>query len=1148
MNIKKVTSFLLSIVILVTCIIPTQINANEKNTKEVTKLTLQAGKSYRIECVKDHTIFLEYSDDTVLEEYYKYSYESGEVLEDTKEQGDMAYIPMGSGDYRDIKVKSGSITIYTLKDGTSDEKEDLYEYFEVENLGHAPLKKYKLNAGDVISMFYPYYQNLGTSVKYNVIGTDVQSKRTKIDYFWHDKFGWDIGKEENEENGDLLYWTTIKEDSEHIYEVSQGEMIVYLGYEDSKKLEIDSTVAPYEDGPSDVGEGNGDKDDNEDTEPSDKTYTEREIFETYPESLDNETDDIIDDALNIADYYTDTANKNVDFLTLLKQSAGNIDDSIELILKSLFTGNTDFKNQEYIDEVVRQILYDALNNQDLLVECAQNLSSKYKDKYKNVKDAINLSIKGNIDYETTAEVLAKNFNGNIKEIEKAVKKTYNGWDSKLSKMFKKLDVGITYADTLLMAIQTQQMQEEMISLLRSKLPDSTIQGGLIRLQKDMKESFWNNITVEFLKEEITDEFVSAFKDLILNVGLDYMVRTPAGLARFLGEFIVENFAENFIPRDSVDAVVKNSVYMGTVCSIYSTILRERTKFVTAFTTEVPLENIEKEINNYHMLYDVFMSSVVGYLENSKDLADRDGERQLDKAIREIKQLDYDAYLDNCVKKIKKNAFYFSWREAENGVAITGINENQKAKMKTLSDGYDGSKMGRFLVVPDEINGKPVVSIDSNALTGDFDGIILGKNIKKLDENAIVSDKALSMIDINSDLIEFSENSLPDADVYKSASKVFNEQYANSKNILEYDDYVDSIEIATSPDNMDYTPSKGYDSKGLSIKVNKDNDSKVIKGGWLEYVTVENSKPVLNIAYADKKVKTELDLVKEKMNYNIHYVDTNFEQLKETDVVATDGLDYIEETAPEIKGYSLVDQINGFYLNDSQKDVYFIYRQNIAFEHGNYLVNFKDKVKVNIVGADNNKCAFTVEDKSIAEISKDGTIIPKKGGITTIKVSDEKGNYDSALLLVDDSIIKINFENEEYNISVGDSLKLEVLYAPEISTHSENLTFISDNPKVVAVNEEGVVTGLAKGKTKITVKTDNGLETTCIVNVSENKKDNTEEISNVDKTNNTQNELNDKDSPDTGSQSNIILFGGLTLVSILTAIILKRKSNQKAAKK
>lgn len=83
------------------------------------------------------------------------------------------------------------------------------------------------------------------------------------------------------------------------------------------------------------------------------------------------------------------------------------------------------------------------------------------------------------------------------------------------------------------------------------------------------------------------------------------------------------------------------------------------------------------------------------------------------------------------------------------------------------------------------------------------------------------------------------------------------------------------------------------------------------------------------------------------------------------------------------------------------------------------------------------------------------------------------------------IISLSFAQDKVSVKKGDSQELIVLvYPTELS--NEKLTWASSDSKIVKVDVNGVVTGVNVGKATITVKSSNGKEASCIVEVTQDE--------------------------------------------------------------
>ncbi len=79
---------------------------------------------------------------------------------------------------------------------------------------------------------------------------------------------------------------------------------------------------------------------------------------------------------------------------------------------------------------------------------------------------------------------------------------------------------------------------------------------------------------------------------------------------------------------------------------------------------------------------------------------------------------------------------------------------------------------------------------------------------------------------------------------------------------------------------------------------------------------------------------------------------------------------------------------------------------------------------------------------------------------------------------------INLDKVELTLNVNDSSKYVAILSPYTIADNTQLTWISSNPNIAAIDNNGIVTGVSEGEATITVKTANGLSATSNVTISD----------------------------------------------------------------
>lgn len=120
--------------------------------------------------------------------------------------------------------------------------------------------------------------------------------------------------------------------------------------------------------------------------------------------------------------------------------------------------------------------------------------------------------------------------------------------------------------------------------------------------------------------------------------------------------------------------------------------------------------------------------------------------------------------------------------------------------------------------------------------------------------------------------------------------------------------------------------------------------------------------------------------------------------------------------------------------------------------------------------------FTVDDTDIAAFNYTGNNQRISGlqlGETTVHVQTSTGLETSArLIVVVPELLGVDLKSPDgKKFAVGDQMQLEASFTP--ARAQGKLTWSSDKPSVVSVDENGLVTAHAEGKATIRVVTDNG---------------------------------------------------------------------------
>lgn len=205
-------------------------------------IQLEVGKSYRFEClVEDKTLISCYKEGSTIEYYIKPNIYNGVSMSknmqlDENNSSDIFTYPihMRKGDLLDIKLLSGELkfVLDEKSDGVED-VDDIYKFFKVTELNHNPLMKINLSAGDIISLENPSITGTEWDIRYYFDGNELLGSRTAMYNYWGN-----IEEKKYELNGREVFDDLVDEGCTHTITINRGTALLYMWYEDAKKLII----------------------------------------------------------------------------------------------------------------------------------------------------------------------------------------------------------------------------------------------------------------------------------------------------------------------------------------------------------------------------------------------------------------------------------------------------------------------------------------------------------------------------------------------------------------------------------------------------------------------------------------------------------------------------------------------------------------------------------------------------------------------------------------------------------------------------------------------------------------------------------------------------------------------------------------------
>ena len=139
----------------------------------------------------------------------------------------------------------------------------------------------------------------------------------------------------------------------------------------------------------------------------------------------------------------------------------------------------------------------------------------------------------------------------------------------------------------------------------------------------------------------------------------------------------------------------------------------------------------------------------------------------------------------------------------------------------------------------------------------------------------------------------------------------------------------------------------------------------------------------------------------------------------------------------------------------------------------------DVLPINASG--DHTVTWSVSDESVVSL-EDGQITALKAGTATVTVTTSNDLTDECTITVHNPLIGFSIPEASLDLPLNETYTLEYELLPLDTDDDTTVTFVSSDPSIVSVDENGTVTANAIGTTVITASLSNGMTAQCEVRV------------------------------------------------------------------
>lgn len=208
---------------------------------------------------------------------------------------------------------------------------------------------------------------------------------------------------------------------------------------------------------------------------------------------------------------------------------------------------------------------------------------------------------------------------------------------------------------------------------------------------------------------------------------------------------------------------------------------------------------------------------------------------------------------------------------------------------------------------------------------------------------------------------------------------------------------------------------------------------------------------------------------------------------EVSLEASDYLDNKDKVLKEVEVKSELEEVKG-YPEVGEYTIEFAYKKQNAEVTVSVVdttkpkfVEFKDTVDTYQNAKVDFESLYTVEDLSEVEVVVDEANIDYSisgSYVATLTATDEYDNAETKEVTVNVLPVEVALNNTTANVNVGSTVQLNAT----TNVEGSKATFTSSDNGIATVDENGFVTGVAKGTATITAEV-NGIKAECVVTVN-----------------------------------------------------------------